>query len=159
MDGCQEEILLYGEDIIFSKGMLSEKDFIQHGEISCYDHSLNVAAKCVKISDALSLRVDRRALIRGALLHDYFLYDWHEDDDSHKWHGFHHAGKALQNASRDFELSHIERDIIEKHMFPLNKRPPKYLESWVVWFADKICASEEMFHSIGYYMNHRSEQK
>ena len=74
---------------------------------------------------------------------NYFLYDWHEKDDSHKWHGFHHAKKALENALEDFKLNEIERDIIACHMFPLNIRPPKYRESWLVCYADKVCSGLE----------------
>ena len=84
-----------------------------------------------------------RALVRGALLHDYFLYDWHEKDASHRWHGFHHPAAALKNASADFGLSPRERDVIAKHMFPLTLRPPRFRESWIVCLADKWCALEE----------------
>ena len=43
----------------------------------------------------------------------------------HKWHGFYHAGKALQNAMEDFALSEIEKETIRRHMFPLNPIPPR----------------------------------
>lgn len=56
-------------------------------------------------------------LIRGALLHDYFLYDWHNQLTPHHLHGFFHPGVALRNASMDVELTPIEHDIIKKHMF------------------------------------------
>ena len=42
-------------------------------------------------------------------------------------------------------MGDIERDIIKRHMFPLNIRPPKYRESWIVCLADKICAVNEFF--------------
>ena len=77
------------------------------------------------------------------LFRSYFLYDWHVANDSHKWHGFSHAQTALNNASKDFELTNIEMDIIAKHMFPLNIKPPKYRESYIVSLADKICSSYE----------------
>jgi uncharacterized protein len=81
--------------------------------------------------------------VRGALLHDYFLYDWHVPAPEHNLHGFSHAGAALKNAKRDFEINRLEQDIIEKHMFPLNIRPPKYRESIIVCLADKLCATKE----------------
>ncbi len=120
-----------------------EKEFLQHGRISVYAHSLKVTAMCLLIAGALPWPVNYRALVRGALLHDYFLYDWHVPDQSHRLHGFSHAGKALQNAKRDFALGQIEQDMIEKHMFPLNLAPPKYYESIILCVADKICALEE----------------
>ena len=125
-------------------GRINEtKNYIQHGSISVYTHCVNVARMSVKIAKWLPIQVNMDALVIGALLHDYFLYDWHEKDDSHKWHGFHHAKKALENALEDFKLNEIERDIIACHMFPLNIRPPKYWESWLVCYADKVCSGLE----------------
>lgn len=135
----------HGGDILSSPHMVSEKRFMQHGRVSCYEHSLRVAEKSVAIAGHMPFRINERALVRGALLHDYFLYDWHEKDRSHRLHGFHHAGRALENATRDFSLSLLERDIIKKHMFPLNLCPPRYRESWIVCLADKWCAIEEIF--------------
>lgn len=136
-------ILKHGEDILYSKGMQSEKNFIQHKQISVYTHSLSVAYVCVYIVKKFHLKVDERSLVRGALLHDYFLYDWHDSDASHKWHGFTHAETALRNAERDFELNKIEKNMILKHMFPLNIKPPRYRESCILCLADKICATYE----------------
>ena len=84
--------------------------------------------------------------MRGALLHDYFLYDWHVPSETHRGHGFTHARTALHNASRDFTLDAVERDVIERHMFPLNPVPPRYRESVLVCLADKICAIGETLH-------------
>lgn len=117
--------------------------YIQHGSTSCLEHCVAVAYISFCIAKKLHIRCDYNSLIRGALLHDYFLYDWHVKDESHKWHGFHHAKKALVNASRDFDLTPIEMDIIEKHMFPLNLKLPKYRESYIVNTADKICSFYE----------------
>ena len=89
------------------------------------------------------LKVEMEQLIRGALLHDYFLYDWHNQLTPHHLHGFFHPGVALRNASMDVELTPIEHDIIKKHMFPLTLVPPKYLESWIVCWIDKKCSARE----------------
>ena len=124
--------------------------FVQHGGVTVYEHCVRVAVLSCRLAAALGWEVDLGALVRGALLHDYFLYDWHEKDASHRWHGFHHARRALENASRDFELNCIEQDIIEKHMFPLNLTPPRFAESVVVTCADKICACFEVFSILLY---------
>ncbi len=137
----------YAGDIISSSGMQSEKNFIQHGGISCYSHSVSVALMSINIAQTLRIHADIKSMIRGALLHDYFLYDWHERDPKHKLHGFTHARTALRNAERDFNLSEIERDIIEKHMFPVNIKPPRHKESYIVTIADKICALREVIAS------------
>lgn len=131
-------------DILCSSGMQSEKQYIQHGEVNCYDHSVAVAYTSVAIAFRLRFNVDMQSMVRGALLHDYFLYDWHDPDKGHRFHGFIHAGRALENAERDFVLSDIERDIISKHMFPMNPKPPRYVESIVVTLADKICTLHEI---------------
>lgn len=130
--------------ILEEKGRFKEtKNFIQHGDISVYEHSVLVAKKSLELAGKFNIDVDENALIRGALLHDYFLYDWHEKDDSHKWHGFFHPKKSLKNAMNDFDISEIEEDIIKKHMFPLTPIPPKTKEAWLVCMADKICAMKE----------------
>ena len=132
-----------GADILKSDNMQKEKKFLQHGKVSVYSHSVRVAVLSLFLAELLRVKVNRDAMMRGALLHDYFLYDWHEKDDSHKWHGFSHAGTALKNARRDFQLGEIEQDVIQKHMFPLNLQPPKYKESVLVCVADKISALDE----------------
>lgn len=136
-------LLYYGDGILTSAGMEKEKSLIQHGSVSTYQHSVNVARTSLAIARRLHLTVDEKEMVRGALLHDYCLYDWHTGDPSHKWHGFHHAYTALMNADRDFDLTEKERDIILKHMFPLNPAFPRFLESWVVTAADKVCAVRE----------------
>lgn len=142
-DDIDQMIALYGQDILESPGMQLEKTFRQHGKQSVYAHSYQVARMCLILAKRFHEKVDKRSLVRGALLHDYFLYDWHIPDKSHNLHGVTHAGMALQNAMRDFELNEIEQDMIRKHMFPLNPVPPKYRESWILCIADKICASKE----------------
>jgi uncharacterized protein len=133
----------YGRDIVKSEGLEQEKQFMQHGKVSVYRHSLSVAYMSLYLARKCRLSIDEKSLVRGALLHDYFLYDWHVPDPSHNLHGFSHAGVALKNAQRDFTINRLEQDIIEKHMFPLNIRPPKYRESVLVCLADKICATKE----------------
>ena len=117
---------------------------MQHGSVSVFQHSLAVAALCLKLARGLRIRVDENALVRGALLHDYFLYDWHVPDPSHRWHGFRHPATALRNARRDFNLSPIEEDMIASHMFPMVPRLPRFRESVILCLADKLCAGQEV---------------
>ncbi len=135
-------------DVLCSEGMQKEKDFSQHGGISCYDHSVAVAKMSVRMALRLRMRVDMESLIRGALLHDYFLYNWRDGKKEHNLHGFRHAQRALQNAQRDFPLSPIAKDVICRHMFPLNIHPPRYRESYIVTVADKVCATREFCRSL-----------
>ncbi|ETA81707.1 HD domain-containing protein [Youngiibacter fragilis] len=117
----------------------------QHGKTSVYEHSIAVAYTSCWIAGRLHVHVDYISLIRGALLHDYYLYDWHDKSDGHRLHGFFHPRRALENACEDFELTAKEKNMILRHMFPLTPIPPYYLESWIVCAADKLCAMKETF--------------
>ena len=120
----------YGKDILKSKKVKSQKQFIQHGNVSVYDHTYSVAVLSLYLADKLNINVDEKSLVRGALLHDYFLYDWHVKDKSHRLHGYTHANTALKNAKRDFKINKIEENMIKCHMFPLNLFSiPKYKEA------------------------------
>ncbi len=135
-------------DILKSKNFYSTKEFIQHGSMTVNNHSMSVAKYSLAISDRLHIPCSRRELIRGALLHDYFLYDWHDKDenDPHTLHGFYHPGRALRNASREYNLTPREKDIIKKHMWPLTVVPPACREAWIVTTADKWCSLLETLH-------------
>ena len=59
------------------------RSFIQHGTMSVHAHVISVAHASLAMAgrlERLGVRIDRASLIRGALLHDYFLYDWHDPD-------------------------------------------------------------------------------
>lgn len=121
--------------------------FIQHGAMSVHAHVISVAHTSLAMAERLErlgIRIDRASLIRGALLHDYFLYDWHDPDPSHRLHGFTHPFAALARAQEDFDdLTERERNIISRHMFPLVPIPPTCREAWLVCLADKVCALHE----------------
>ncbi len=97
--------------------------YIQHGTTSIFTHCKNVALVSLLIAQIFRLRVDRYSLVRGALLHDYFLYDWHDKTVCPHLHGYVHPKIALENASKVFDLNETEKDIIVHHMFPLNITP------------------------------------
>ncbi len=136
----------YGKDILNHPVYLRQKQFIQHGNITLFEHSVSVAFLAFKLSETLSLNT--KNVVRGALLHDFFLYDWHKEGKRmkktlFKKHGFKHASYALENANFYFQLNAMEKDIISKHMFPLNIKPPIYLESWIVNFSDDVITYKE----------------
>lgn len=117
--------------------------YTQHGKISTYRHCKSVAELSCRLSEALHLPVDHRALVRGAFLHDYFLYDWH-GYRGRPLHGFAHPGIALENARRDFDLTAKEENIIASHMWPLLPgKLPRSPEAVLVCLADKICSLRE----------------
>ena len=148
--------LLHRHEIAEFNGMIADlkrdqlvqsmRQFVQHGHTSTYAHCLGVAALSFRIARWLPCRIDERSLLRGSLLHDFYLYDWHHKDANHTLHGFRHADRALKNASVHFRLNRIERDIIRTHMWPLNlTRVPRTRESAIVCLADKLCSLAETF--------------
>lgn len=132
----------YGNDILTSDNFMKTKEYIQHGNMTVNSHCINVAICSLAISQKLNIECNRRDLVRGALLHDYFLYDWHDKyhRDIKRLHGFYHPGIALRNASKEYELTAKEKDIIKKHMWPLTIVPPQCREAWIVSAADKYCS-------------------
>jgi len=139
-----ESLKLYSDcisDLIKHDSVRSMKNYIQHGHTNCLEHSLYVSYTSFIICKRLGL--DYRSAARGALLHDFFLYDWHEKGNSEGLHGFSHPRVALRNAKRHFIVSQLEQDIIMKHMWPLTLSPPSKRESWVVTFSDKYCTIME----------------
>lgn len=117
------------------------KHYMQHGEISCLRHCLFVSYLSFCLSRLLGL--DSRSVARGALLHDLFLYDWHDTRPEDGLHAFVHPTIALRNASALFMLNAIEKDIIFNHMWPVTPRLPRYRETFVVLMVDKYCAVME----------------
>jgi len=120
--------------------------FTHHRPFTTLEHSLRVAQIAYNWSIRLEKKVnlDTHAITRGALLHDFFLYDWHKlRPDGSRWHGFRHPRIACQNAERCFELSEKEKDIILSHMWPLTLRLPRSKEAFLVMFADKMASIQE----------------
>jgi uncharacterized protein len=145
-----KELLTRGKDIILSPEAQVLKTFVQHGETTVFEHCLSVAKFSLLMAHflerTLKINIDKDSLVRGALLHDYFLYDWHDKTvPGRRVHGFTHPGTAMRNAERDFGLNDLERDIISKHMFPVTPFPPMHRESIIVNLADKWCALCEAF--------------
>lgn len=131
-----------------------ERNYIQHGTTTVFAHSIRVARLSLRLAKRLHLKVNDRALLRGALLHDYFLYDWHDKTQipqRKRLHGFWHPGIALRNAEKEYKLTDRQREIIRKHMWPLSVVPPTCREAWVVTTADKYCS---LMETIGLHKGH-----
>lgn len=129
--------------------VLQMNDYVQHGTTSTLEHTLTVAYRALALARGLRISVDEQSLVRGAILHDYYLYDWHDHEHApDQWHGYTHPGHALRNAEQDFpDLTAIERDVISRHMFPFHPLPPHTREGWLVCTADKLCSLQEFFRA------------
>ena len=136
----------HGNDILHSENFRKTQEYIQHGSMTVHNHCMDVARCSLIINKKLGLNCNKHDLIRGALLHDYFLYDWHDKEylsQRKRLHGFRHPMTALENAEKEYNLSDTQRDIIKKHMWPLTIVPPTCGEAWVVTVADKYCSFRE----------------
>lgn len=136
------------KDIANNPNVLALRDHVQHASSSRYSHCLNVAFYTYVICKKLGL--DYISATKGAMLHDFYFYDWRNKnvEGQKKFHAFRHPRIALTNACDIFELNKLEKDIIVKHMWPLTIRFPKYLESYIVTFVDKYCATIEMLKYV-----------
>lgn len=151
MRNTKEEVKKLLAELYEDERALRMKSFIQHGKISTYEHCLNVANMSYKINAFFRVKADEKRLVRGAFLHDYFLYDWHNKSikvhsikDFFNLHGFTHPDIAADNAIRDFYIDKKEEHIIRSHMWPLTlKRPPKTREAIIVCIADKLVSVVE----------------
>lgn len=108
----------------------------RHHGITRYDHCLRVSYYTYLITKALHLNY--KEATRAALLHDFFTDEVLTFNVVHKITK--HPDIAVKNASKHFELSELQKDIIRTHMWPCTFMPPKYLESWIVDMIDDISA-------------------
>lgn len=128
------------KELIGNDKVREMKQYNHHSHTNCFKHSLHVSYFNYKLCKKFGL--DERAGARAGMLHDLFLYDWHDREVKlgQSLHGFDHPYIALKNANKNFELSEKEQDIIEKHMFPLTPRFPKFKETFVIVLTDKFCS-------------------
>lgn len=118
--------------------------FITHHGMTRYDHSVRVAYLSYKVAKALHL--DYQEVTIAALLHDFFLDEVENESNANKLRL--HPLYAVKNASKYFDLTDKQIDIISTHMFPVTFTPPKYLESWIVDIVDDIAALYERGYGI-----------
>ncbi len=140
------------KDIVESDEMIKLKDITHHVSTTRFQHCLNVSYYNYIICK--KLRLDAVSAARAGLLHDLFYYNRKEYNknkgmllNSKKTlsHSAFHSLVALENASKLIDMNECERDIIEKHMWPVTKKFPKYRESYIIVLVDKYCAILEFF--------------
>lgn len=138
------------QDITENSSVKSLKEHIQHMKTSRYEHCYQVAFYTYVLCKRLGL--DYISATRGAMLHDFYFYDWRNKgvEGQKKFHAYRHPRIALNNAQENFELNEVEKDVILKHMWPLTWRFPKFSESYIVTLVDKYCATKEFFSFLKY---------
>lgn len=140
------------------------KTYAHHGKVSVYEHCLAVSYVAYRF--AKKVNADYRSAAIGGLLHDFYDSPWQENIQKKKFfeqHGFVHASEAAKNAWKYFPdiMNEKIEDIILRHMFPLNIRPPRYLESWIVTLSDKYVSMEVIkdVKHLHYYVGIKKRKK
>ena len=160
------EIQQFAGNILADPRFQQLRTFRHHGvDNSVYDHSVAVAEAAYHIARLMRLSADETAsVVRAALLHDFFGYDWHGERFRRylnhfsgvqritHMHGFIHGHIAADRAKHCFGLSERECEAIARHMFPLAAVPRTRI-AWIVTLADKAVASKEMTAAVGGYVS------
>ncbi len=136
----QQEFYTIVQDIL-KNNEFKELDNEYHHGITRYTHSIRVAKSSYYMAKKMHLK-NYEEVTRAALLHDFFLREELVDIKGIQV-AFNHPLKACENSMKYFEISDLQKNIIESHMFPLTTKMPKYKESWLVSFIDKMVALYE----------------
>lgn len=132
------------QEILNNEEFKKRLQYHHHENRSVYTHSLVVSFYSYKVAKKLKLDYESAAI--GGLLHDFYYEDWQKNPKKglKNLHGIIHAYQALENSRKIFPEYMTDKisDIILKHMFPLNIRPPKYLEGWIITLVDKTVSLE-----------------
>jgi uncharacterized protein len=139
----------YAEGILDHELFLKGKFVFSHGAISVYTHSIEVAETAFSMIEK-SRSVDKKCIVRAALLHDFFLYEWHIWGMRYVLHGWVHSSIAAEKAREVFGISDKEYSCIKTHMWPWTLfHPPLCREGWIICMADKIVAIKEIVFRRG----------
>ena len=142
-----KEFLNIIHDFINNETVQQMKNYRQHYETTCFDHCYMVSYYCYLICKKYHL--DYVSATRAAMLHDLFLYDWRvRQPDRKGLHAFTHGKLACENASKLFDLSQKEKDMIITHMWPVTLQFPTSIEGLILTFVDKYCAVSETLEVI-----------
>ena len=134
------------KEYMASPDVASMANYMQHGDTDTLGHSENVAWVSFLVNEKLHLNANEKTLVEAAILHDFYLYDWHDGKPERKRHGFDHPDIASENAKEYFEVSEDVQNAIRSHMWPLTiKKVPKSREAAILCLVDRYCALVETF--------------
>ena len=135
------------QSFLNDKKILRMKDISMHRGSNCYIHCFKVAKRAVNKS--LNKKdINLEVVLIGAILHDYYLYDWRKDRSKLKKHAKNHPSIAIENAIRDFNISSDVEKVIKSHMWPINiKEYPNTKEAKIVSLSDKAVTIRESMTS------------
>ncbi len=148
----REKITLPVEDVFWQYGSellenpLYHRTAIlrQHRSSTTYAHCIAVTMQALRLAKKWKMKVDVSSLVRGCLLHDYYLYEYTTVKPKPKKHASHHGETAMNRAIEDFGLNEIEKNMIFCHMWPIRLlNPPKSREAFLLSISDKLVAIRE----------------
>lgn len=142
----KEDYYYLVEDILNNEEFKKLKDIIHHGGTNRYDHSIRVAYHVFRITKALKLNYVEAT--RAALLHDFFFESEPKSKKEQVKFLINHPKYALENASKYYDLSILQQDIILSHMYPFTIRIPKFLESWINNLVDNYISIYEKTYIV-----------
>lgn len=162
-DNFSEYIEFYNiiEPFVSHQEFVKRKDFSHHINESVYEHTLRVSFDCFKIGKKLKL--DYKSLTIAALLHDFYEKPWQYDKEKKpilQMHAFTHAHNAVLNAKKHFgsKITPKIANIMETHMFPVNKKIPRSKEAWILTLVDKADSMDFIMHPIMLFHIFRKEE-
>lgn len=142
----EQEFYMIAKPIVETEIFQSQKAYKHHKYTNVYEHVLSVAYEAflyAKRHNGYNLA----AVVRGALLHDFYLYDRYAPrEQTHRkgLHGFTHPRVAKENANKYFDISEKEENIILSHMWPLTFFTfPRSKEAWLIVRIDKQIVRKE----------------
>lgn len=128
--------------VIDSKEVNMLGNYVHHHFTTRLQHSMNVSYYSFTFCRFLGW--DYRSAARAGLMHDLYFFDNKSTDSEGNKLLKHHPFDALDNSENIFEINEIEKDAIVNHMWPVQSIcRPRYKESMIVSFSDKMCAIME----------------
>ena len=156
-DEQKEKLENLYQSFLNDEKILRMKEISMHRGSNCYEHVFKVAKKAIKKS-LNRKNVNLEVVLIGAILHDYYLYDWRKNKELLKGHGKNHPDIAINNAVRDFGINDEVKKVIKTHMWPVNiKAYPNTKEAKIVSISDKAVTIGESLTSIKYKQRKREK--
>ena len=143
------KIRVYGRDVMSSQVWKYMQSVKHHGDISRSLHCEDVAAEALVLAERFGITVSEKEMVRAALLHDAFYYDWKVQGERRAFHAFVHGTIAARTAAGEVPLTRKECNCIRAHMFPAALGIPLSREAWLITIADKICSVREYKEAYG----------
>jgi len=140
---------------ILENNEFKQMENIKHHNTTRMDHLLKVSYRSYRVAKLFNL--DYEDVARAGLLHDFYteeVRNCNSIKDKVLLFSTKHPDSAVLNATRNFELSEKEINIIKTHMFPIDYKVPKYAESWIVSIVDKVVSVGEFSNKFGYSLSY-----